>query len=205
SHHASPGPRLKSVPRRTARKTRPGYIRRTRELQSRRRSAHTKDENDHPGPAEASQSIPTRRNQNRIQLQIPRRIQRTKHKPAPISADRTDTRKPDPATNPIRHRHTSSAHSDKEPSPSRHTKPRSIPNRVRRPSARSDTAPSPGRHLAATPAHNPDPPTMCHGHPDFRFGRNFLSCVSALQSCGSYCRDPYSTDPNHPAPALRQP
>ena len=115
-----------------------------------------------PVQVEASQSSPSRQ----IQTQIRRRIQRTKHKPAPKSDDRTDIRTPDQATIPNRRRYTSSGRSDREPSPRNHKKPRSIPNKAHTPSARRDTEPSQPAQSAATLGRNPELQTRCHGRQD---------------------------------------
>src|ERR1700675_1538677 len=125
----------------------------SRDRRSAHHTAHTTDGSGHTVQGEASQPNPIR-HRNRIHRQ-PRK---TKHKPAPRSDDSRDSRTPDQATIPSRSQNTSSARSDKEPSPKSRTRPRSSPNKVHSPSGHRDMEPNPGRSQPdATPDRSLEP------------------------------------------------
>ncbi len=147
SCHASLGSRSKIASQPAAEQSRPGCKHRIRQRRSVRPTRPTRD-----GKSRLVQAVANRSSPSRIQIRIRthRPSRRTKHRQAPKSDGRTDTRKPAQATNPTLRQHTSSAHSDTGPSPRNRTKPRSIPNKAHTPIGRRDTEPSQpaaaGRH-----------------------------------------------------------
>lgn len=146
-----------------------------------------------------SLSIPSR-----IPPQIRRHIQRTKHKPAPITAGNRDTHTPVPATRPTLLRTAASGRSDTVPSPKARTLPKSIPNKVRRPNVHPCKEPNPIQHSVPKPNRSPGCLSMNHCYRDPAIPRSSRSCAAGPSNCQSSGRDRCSIGPNHPGSALHQ-
>src|SRR5579859_1763699 len=119
------------------------------------------------GPAGTSQS-----NQNQLQLKIPlRQIQRMIRRPA-TTRDSNRHNQRDPATSSTSFHNKTNGHSDTEPSPKAHRKPKSIHSTAPKPSGRLDMEPNlpklPESKLVRNRPHyssgrnGPNPPCRCN-------------------------------------------
>ena len=130
--------------------------------------------------------------------QSPNPIHRTTHKPAPRTDGRSRRPIPVPATTPTRRHTTSSARSDKAPSPTARNPPRSTRSPVPKPSFRRDTAPNRPARSEPRPHRSPERSPTCRWRPDPPTPCSNGWCASRPARPGSCGRDRCSNDPSHP-------